>query len=92
VDSRLFGSTAVPPTRAEVLEQLIPYLEAHLARGGRLNNVVRHALGLYHGRPRARAFRRHLSENAVRAGAGIDVLRAAIALAEDGWRAAAAAE
>jgi tRNA-dihydrouridine synthase A len=84
VDRRFFGETAMPPSRREVLERLIPYTERHLAPGGRLSSVTRHILGLYHGRPGARAFRRHLSENAVRAGAGIEVLHAAIAIAEEG--------
>jgi tRNA-dihydrouridine synthase A len=57
-------------------------VQRHLDRGGRLNNVTRHILGLYHGRPRARAFRRHLSERAPREGAGIEVLREAIGIAE----------
>ena len=82
VDQRLFKSTAPVLPRGEVLRQLVPYVEQHLKAGGRLNNVTRHILGLYHGRPRARAFRRHLSENAVRDGAGIGVLLQAIAIAE----------
>jgi tRNA-dihydrouridine synthase A len=44
VDQRLFGSDAPPPTRRAVLEGMIPYIEAHLAKGGRLNNVCRHML------------------------------------------------
>jgi tRNA-dihydrouridine synthase A len=83
VDRRFFGETALPPSRREVVERLIPYAERHLASGGRLSSVTRHILGLYHGRPGARAFRRHLSENAVRAGAGVEVLRAALAIAEN---------
>ena len=82
VDRRLFGDTREPALRAEIIAGLLPYVEAHIARGGRLNNIVRHILGLYHGAPGARAFRRHLSENATRAGAGIDVLREAVALVE----------
>ena len=81
VDRLLFGSEAPPPSREDVLEALIPYAERHLGAGGRLNNITRHILGLYHGRPRGRAFRRHLSENAVREGAGVEVLAAAQALA-----------
>ena len=92
VDHRLFGDDPGAPARAQVLEELIPYTERHLARGGRLNNVVRHILGLYHGRPRARAFRRHLSENAVRPGAGVRTLREAIAIVEGAALAAVAAE
>ena len=82
VDGRLFGESRPAPTRREALEALIPYVQRHLDRGGRLNNVTRHILGLYHGRPRARAFRRHLSERAPREGAGIEVLREAIGIAE----------
>jgi len=65
-----------------VLEALLPYAERHVLGGGRLNNVTRHILGLYHGRPRARAFRRHLSELAPRDGASVEVLREAIRIAE----------
>jgi tRNA-dihydrouridine synthase A len=82
VDARLFGDTRPAPTRREVLESVVPYVQRHLDHGGRLNNVTRHILGLYHGRPRARAFRRHLSERAPREGAGIEVLREAIGIAE----------
>jgi tRNA-dihydrouridine synthase A len=82
VDRRLFGDMAAQASRASVLEALMPYIDRHLARRGRLNNVVRHVLGLYHGRPRARAFRRYLSENAVRPGAGVHTLREALAIVE----------
>jgi tRNA-dihydrouridine synthase A len=92
VDQCLYGATRPVISRSAVIEQLIPYTEQHLARGGRLNNIVRHILGLYHGEPGARAFRRHLSENATRAGAGIEVLRDAVALVEcQSQRAVAAA-
>jgi tRNA-dihydrouridine synthase A len=84
VDQRLFGSDAPPPTRRAVLEGMIPYIEAHLAKGGRLNNICRHMLGIYHGQPGARAFRRHISEHGPGAKAGIEVLQDAIELAERG--------
>ncbi len=70
----------------------IPHIERHLAAGGRLNNVVRHVLGLYHGEPRARVFRRHLSENAPRDGARLATLIEAVSIAEPSWRPLAAAE
>ena len=82
VDRLFFGESGEAGSRAAALEALMPYVEAHLARGGRLNNITRHILGIYHGEPRSRAFRRHLSENAVRDGAGIEVLIRAIALVE----------
>jgi len=83
VDRRLFDDDTQVPSRAEVLESLIPYTEQHLARGGRVNNIARHLLGLYHGRPRARAFRRYLSEHATRPRAGAHTLREAMAMVED---------
>jgi tRNA-dihydrouridine synthase A len=82
VDRQLFCEPSLEPSRRAVLEALIPYAERHLRRGGRLNNVVRHILGLYHARPRARAFRRRLCELAPREGAGIEVLMEAMAIAE----------
>jgi tRNA-dihydrouridine synthase A len=82
VDRRLFGDEAPRPSRGEMLELLIGYAHGHLERGGRLNNVTRHVLGLYHGQPRARAFRRHLSQHAAGSGATVDVLRAALDIAE----------
>jgi tRNA-dihydrouridine synthase A len=82
VDPRLFAATGAPPLRRDVLAALVPYVERHLRGGGRLNNITRHVLGLYHGRPRARAFRRYLSEHAPREAHGINVLREAIRIAE----------
>ena len=84
VDHCFFGASTATPSRPEVLEALVPYAERHLRGGGRLNNVTRHILGLYHGRPGARAFRRYLSERAPRDGTGIQVLREAIRIAEGG--------
>jgi tRNA-dihydrouridine synthase A len=82
VDQQMFGAEGPKISRAEVIAALLPYTERHLARGGRLNNIVRHILGLYHGEPGARAFRRHLSENATRPGADLRVLQDAVALVE----------
>lgn len=80
VDQMLFGDTREPISRGDVLAALIPYAAAHVAGGGKLGHVTRHILGLYHGQPRGRVFRRHLSENAVLAGASGDVLGEALAL------------
>ncbi|MFN3624725.1 MAG: tRNA dihydrouridine(20/20a) synthase DusA [Hyphomicrobium sp.] len=92
VDRRFFDAEAAVPTRLEAIVGMIPHIEQHLAHGGRLNNIVRHMLGLYHGEPRARVFRRHLSENAPRERATIETLREAVALVEPAWRQLSAAE
>jgi tRNA-dihydrouridine synthase A len=82
VDHRMFESCLPIINRADALRALLPYVERHIAGGGRLSNITRHVLGLYHGRPRGKAFRRYLSENAQHRDAGAGVLEAAIALAE----------
>jgi tRNA-dihydrouridine synthase A len=66
---------------------MIPYIEGELARGMRLHAITRHFVGAFFGVPGARAFRRHLAEHGTRPGAGVNVLREAIALV--GSRAAA---
>ena len=60
-DQRIFGQGqgADPVT---VVQQMLPYIDAHLSSGGKLNQVTRHMLGLFAGQPGARAWRRILSE------------------------------
>jgi tRNA-dihydrouridine synthase A len=78
-DSVIFGETAVAPTRRQVVESLQPYVEELLARGEYLSRVTRHILGLFAGLPGARGWRRVLSERANKPGAGLEVLRDALA-------------
>ena len=91
VDSELFGETPPLATMKDVFAAMLPYIERQLAEGTRLHSITRHFVGAFHGVPGARAFRRHLAENGVRTGAGIDVLRDAIALVDDRAHAAVAA-
>jgi len=79
VDQRFFGAAEPPVTRGEAIERLIPYIERHLAAGGKLHTVTRHVLGLYHGEPGARIFRRLLSGPDLRAGSGLEPLERALA-------------
>jgi len=82
VDADIFGEQPRFATMREVFEAMAPYIERELARGTRLHAITRHFVGAYHAVPGARAFRRHLAEYGVRPGAGIDVLRDAVALVE----------
>lgn len=70
------GGQATDPI--EVVQKMVPYVEAHLAAGGRLHQITRHMLGLFAGRPGARAWRRALSEGAVHQGAGPEVMMQAL--------------
>ncbi len=80
VDQRFFGDTANGSSRLQVLEALLPYIEAELQRGTRLNHISRHVLGLFNGQPGAKLFRRHLSQHAHLPSADTDVMREAMDL------------
>lgn len=80
VDPVLFDAPEIANSRQEVIAALLPYVEHELSRGTRLNQMTRHLLGLFHGQPGGKKFRRHLSEQAHRADANADVLRAALGM------------
>lgn len=82
VDSQIFGEPVRHATMKDVFAAMLPYIEDQLAQGTRLHSITRHFVGAFHGVPGARAFRRHLAENGVRPGAGVNVLTDAIALVE----------
>jgi tRNA-dihydrouridine synthase A len=76
-DRFLFGDDHPLPSRHQVLDAFIPYVEEELAQGTRLQAIARHILGLFHGAPGGRLWRRHLSEDAAKPGADVSVLLAA---------------
>ncbi len=80
VDQRWYQDAHEIPTRQQIIESFIPYVERQLHNGVRLNSTTRHTLGLFHAMPRARAWRRYLSENACKQGAEINVLLQALNL------------
>ena len=77
-DRRIFGASH-GVTAEEAVMEMLPWIEGHLSRGGRLHQVTRHMLGLFAGRPGARGWRRVLSEEASRDGAGPEVVLKALA-------------
>ncbi|MFT5869427.1 MAG: tRNA-dihydrouridine synthase A [Paracoccaceae bacterium] len=77
-DGRIFGDTSQQRSAEDVALALLPYIEDHLMQGGRLNQITRHILGLFAGRPGARGWKRHLSQEAHREGAGPEVVEAAL--------------
>lgn len=78
-DPRLFGTEARVTCRADVVARMLPFVERAHAEGVPIHRITRHMLGLFQGQPGARAWRRQLSENAHRPGAGPELLRAALA-------------
>jgi tRNA-dihydrouridine synthase A len=83
VDSELFEDTPPHRTMKDAFEAMMPHIERELAQGTRLHAITRHFVGAFHGVPGARAFRRHLAEQGVKPGAGVDALREAIAMVDE---------
>jgi len=82
IDRRLFGVMTAEPSRFQVLDQYKAYIADQLQSGVNLKHMTRHILGLFHGQPGARAWRRYLSEQVVDSQAGLEVLE----VAEEGVR------
>ena len=82
-DRVIFGEVARVPNRHEIARAMLPYVEAARRRGVPLYAIARHMLGLFNGQQGARAFRRFISENGPRPGAGADVLAQALALVRE---------
>jgi tRNA-dihydrouridine synthase A len=79
VDPDLFGEASPNADAFSAVEAYEPYIAAQLQAGARLHDMTRHMLGLFAGRPGARLYRRLLATEAVKRGAGLDTLRAAVA-------------
>ncbi len=89
VDPELFGEAPPAADPFEALAAFEPYVAARLAEGTRLHAITRHMLGLFNGRPGARAWRRHLATEGVKPGADLTTLREALALVRHDARQAA---
>ena len=77
IDARLFGDSAPSRSRHAALDAYLPYIAARLEEGVPLHAMTRHMLGLFNTWPGARAWRRHLATEAIKPGAGLDVVREA---------------
>ncbi|MCE0733685.1 tRNA dihydrouridine(20/20a) synthase DusA [Halomonas sp. G15] len=80
VDQALYGVPGPAESRHGAARALRPYIARRLDEGAKLNHLTRHLLGLFQGQPGGRKFRRHLSENAHREGAGLSVFDDALGL------------
>jgi tRNA-dihydrouridine synthase A len=78
VDPEFFGEPAPVSSRHEALRTMFPFIEKELERGVFLTHISRHIMGLFHGMPGGRQFRRHISENAYKPGSGLDVIETAL--------------
>ena len=78
VDRRLFGA-GEDVDAFQAVELYRPYIAGQLARGVHLAAMTRHMLGLFHGAPGARTWRRILTVEGVKPGAGLEVVDTALA-------------
>ena len=81
-DRRVFGAATAPVAAEDAVRAMLPHIEAELAAGTRLNQITRHMLGAFAGRPGARLWRRTLSEEAHLPGAGPALVERALAHVE----------
>jgi tRNA-dihydrouridine synthase A len=79
VDARVFGERPPSANRIEAVEAHLPYIQRKRAEGVSLHAMTRHMLGLFNSQAGGRLWRRVLSERAVRPGAGVEVVRDALA-------------
>jgi len=77
-DALVFGGENPLSAPEEAVELMLPYIEAHVASGGRLGQITKHMLGLFAGQPGARVWRRVLSEGAHKPGAGVALVKEAL--------------
>jgi len=79
VDRRLFDAEAPEVSARAAVMAYLPYVDAQIADGARLPAMTRHMLGLFQGRPGARAWRRTLTVDSIASGAGAEVIARALA-------------
>lgn len=90
-DEVLFGDATTSNSRADIVREMLPYIENHLGSGGRVNQITRHMIGLFAGLPGARQWRRILSEGAHLDGAGVALVEQALSAVENSGKEKAAA-
>jgi tRNA-dihydrouridine synthase A len=78
VDSEFFGGPSPVANRHEALRAMFPFIQQELDRGVYLTHMSRHVMGLFHGMPGGRQFRRYISENAHKPGSGLEVIQTAL--------------
>jgi tRNA-dihydrouridine synthase A len=78
VDQQYFADSSPPPTRQQVVEAMLPYIDHWTSRGLKLNKITRHMLMLFAGQPGSRQWKRILTEQSCKPGAGVEVVQQAL--------------
>ncbi|MEM9507550.1 MAG: tRNA dihydrouridine(20/20a) synthase DusA [Cyanobacteria bacterium P01_E01_bin.35] len=83
VDRDIFGENVAPPTRKEIVESMLPYIDYWIGNGTRLNSISRHMLQLFAEQPGTKAWKRYITENACLPGADSLVISNALSKVEN---------
>lgn len=83
IDQALFDPLCPIISPRQAVTQMLPYIEQQLSQGGQLNHIVRHMINAFQGCKGARQWRRYLSENAFKAGAGTEIVERALSFVEE---------
>lgn len=78
VDAAIYGQPPTPIDRLDVIDQMMSYIDSQLSAGMRLHHITRHLLGLFHGQPGGKQFRRIISAEAHKAGASAELVYRAL--------------
>ena len=82
-DSEIFGDSTTPPTRHQVVEAMLPYLDYWTQKGVKLHSITRHMLHLFHGQPGSRIWKRYITERSCQPGANSKVVSDALKLVSE---------
>ena len=82
-DSEIFGDSTTPPTRHQVVEAMLPYLDYWTQRGVKLHSITRHMLHLFYGQPGSRIWKRYITERSCQPGANAQVVSDALKLVSE---------
>ncbi len=77
-DSEIYGEKETPPTRHQVAEAMLPYIDFWVGKGLKLNKITRHILQLFAGQPGSRVWKQYLTDNSHKLGAGAEVVQDAL--------------
>jgi len=62
IEKEIFNTNAIP-SREDVAKEILKYLEEEVKAGAKVNHIMRHTVGLYHGQPGSKDWKRYLSDN-----------------------------
>jgi len=78
VDGLIYGESQPPPTRHQVIERMLPYIEYQVAKGLKLNSIARHFLQIFTSQPGTKAWKRHISTYGHLLGASAQIIAEAL--------------